>query len=381
MAGSEATLHDSVRDLEQRVGAARDERERLGLLLQLAGRLAGGFRTREGLRRTREALGIARKLGDRAAVAQALTAATLCHYHRADYHSAVATGVDALEALSPDDPAGRSGALQSIALALFAIGDFARAEDAAERAAREAELSGERDREASAYNVCGFIYADDGRYADARRAFRRSARIYRALGEALMVKKVACNLGHTYRKEGAALEARQRPGEARRRWRHALGVYRIGLATGSAQANDAIVLGSMGECEWRLGRAEAARAHLEQSLELAQAVGAPRIAASCALWSSRVLESAGESAAAERVALAALSAAEQLEHDEILSECLRHLAGLRAARGDAVGAREAEERAGRATLERSLALAAACEQTAPLWDRFAQAHRAATKAR
>ena len=111
-------MRSPVRELEARVHEAKTAGECLAALLDLANLHAAEFRNREGLRSAREALNIARTRNDTVGVGRALAAATLCHYQRGDYVSAVATGLDAVTAYADADRPGRSTALQSIALAL-----------------------------------------------------------------------------------------------------------------------------------------------------------------------------------------------------------------------------------------------------------------------
>jgi tetratricopeptide (TPR) repeat protein len=355
------------------VDVLTDREEELRRHLERAEEQARNFRTREGLGSARAALAAARLLRDRAAIAKALAIATRCHYYRGDYDAALATGIDTLEAFDPDDRAGRADALQNIALVLFAIEDFVHAEDAAARAVAEAARCGDPLREAAARNVSGYIFSDDGRLAEARREFRRAARIYRHMGDTLMAHKVASNLGHTYRKEAERKTAREDAAGAHRSWRHALRVYRVAVDADRTHANDAIALGCMGLCQFMLGRESEARRLLERCLAMAN--GAAAIVSPAALWSCRVAESMGDLDLAQRHAAEAVRAGEGLEHGEHYVTCLRAQARIAGLQGRADEQRRLEERADQAAAERRRALSAAREQAAPLWRRFRDAVR------
>lgn len=330
--------------------------------------LAGAFRSHEALKAAREALEIARRLGDGAAVAKALSLATLCHFNRYEYHAALATGIDALEAFDRGDPAGRADALKNIALVLFALEDFEHATQAARHAVAEAAASGDPLREATARNLSGFIHAEYRRPEDARRELLAAARQYRRAGETLQAHRVASNLGHAYRRQAELLLAEGEARRARKLWRHALRIYGVALRADRTHANDAIAFGGIGVCQHMLGRNTQARESLERSLAMAN--GAPAIASPALLWSARVAEALGNLEGAEHYAAAALRCAEGLEHGTHYVDCLRFQARIASLRGRGNEASHLDALADTEAESRRVALAAARAQAVPLWQRL-----------
>lgn len=357
-----------VRDLEKRLIQATSATECLATLLELAQQHAANFQNLEGLRAVREALAIARVRGDSLAVGRALGSATLCHYQRGDYVAAVATGLDAVEAYADGDLLGRSNALQSIALALFAVEAYDLARTMVARSVADAKASADPSREAGARSVQGCILCDRGHFNEARRHFRHAAACHRLLGDTTRLKKSISNIGHTYREQGIAQESAGRL-QAAFYWKQALRVYRIALATGQGEADDAIILGAMAECEFRLGNASAAYGAVARALALALDVGSEIILAPCHLWKSHILKAMGEIDAAVWSCERAVEAAEALQHDEILVDALKALSALEDQRGRFERAADLEQRAKRLALERENFLARVRVEMGPLWDR------------
>ncbi|MGE0355539.1 MAG: hypothetical protein AB7P08_01360 [Burkholderiales bacterium] len=362
-------MHELANEFESRLAAAADDRARLAVLVEKADFLAGAFRPREGLQVVREALTLGRALGDGISRARALSAATLCHYHRGDFASAVATGLDAVAAFPDAELTGTSRAWRGIALALAAVEDFGAAQAAAERALRLAVDSGDAACEASARAVLGIAFSGEQRFDDARRQLRAAAGAYRRIADRLHVKKMASNIGHVHCREADVRERQGRGEAARRGRRHALRLFRAALALGTSDADDAIILGRLGECEHRLGRFGAAREHLARSLALAEAVGSARILASVLLWWGFALDAAGDPQDALSAWERASRHAERVEDHEVLALCLEATAGLEARLGRAQSAQELADRARQVDAERRERIARLRLQVRPLWDR------------
>ena len=360
-------MKGTVPELERRLLLAQDDAIRLATLLELAREHSAAFRNREGLRAAKEALGIARRNQDRLGTGRALAVATLCHFQRADYLAAVATGLDAVDAYADGDVVGRSRARQSIALALFSIEAFDLAESMAERSVADARAGNDAEREAYACSVYGAILGDRGKFNQARRQFRIAARYYRMAGDLLRLKKSASNLGHTYRKQGLAQERRGKAQAARMHWAQAIRVYRIALGASSHDPDDAIILGSMAECHCRMGNAEEAYADAGRALDLARKTRNPAILANCHLWEGHALAALGDLEAAQRALERSCDAAGGIEHDAVLVTCLQALAALATRRGDAVRAKSLEKRAGEVAWERDTYLAGIREQLRAVW--------------
>jgi tetratricopeptide (TPR) repeat protein len=361
-------MRSPVRDLEARLQQAKSAGECLGALLDLANLHAAEFRNREGLRSAREALNIARARRDTVAIGRALAAATLCHYQRGDYLSAVATGLDAVEAYADADRPGRSSALQSIALALHSVRATELAEVTARRAVADAVEAGDGLREAHARSVLGVILADGGAHRDGRREFRRAAALYRREGDEVRLKKATANIGHTYRYQGNAEVENGRTGLAQMRWKQARRVYETALRWPTTQADDAIVLGALAECECRMQETTEALAHVEAAL--ARTNDMPIIEAPCHLWHARILQATGDLKGAERACERAREAAQRIEHGEAMATCLQLQSHLNDLQGRFETAQDLERRAKEVALERDAALGQVRAQLATLWERY-----------
>ena len=362
-------MRSPVRDLEAKLTQAKTAGECLAALLDLASLHAAEFRNREGLRNAREALNIARARRDTVSIGQALASATVCHYQRGDYLAAVATGLDAVAAYSDTDLPGRSSALQSIALALHCVNDGELAQVTARRAVDDAREAGDGIREANARSVLGVILCERGQHKPARREFRAAGALYRSSGDIIRLKKATANIGHTYRHQAAALQAAGKDNAAAAQWKLARRVYQIALALRATEADDAIVLGALAECECRLGRLDAARTQIEQALS--KPVDSAIIRAPCHLWHARVLKGLGDLKGAERACVRARDAAQQMEHGGILAECLRVQSELNDLQGRFETAQDLEKRAREVTLERDAALTELRRQLASLWESHA----------
>jgi tetratricopeptide (TPR) repeat protein len=358
-----------VHEIELRLQRAATPADRLPPLLDLAHAHASALRNREGLRAAREALQLARARGDNVSVCRALSAATLCHYQRFDFVSAVATGLDAISAYAEGDLRGRSGAQQSIALALFCVGDHDLAQATARRAIADAQACVDERCEAAARDVLGLILARGEHFIAARREFRQAGAVYGRRGDDARVKKNTANLGNTYREQGNFESAGGRAPQARFYWHQALRVYRIALEQGAGERIDALILGHISECELRLGRPAAAREAIARALE--NAISCPTILAPCHLRESEVLQALGDLKAAERACESARHAAERLEHGELLGACLAAGARIADQLGRFETAADFERRAGEVAGDRALLIAGVRSQLALLWDRHA----------
>jgi tetratricopeptide (TPR) repeat protein len=364
-----------VRDLEKRLLQAADDPGRLAALIELADSHADAFENLEGLRAARDALQLARRRGDAVSIGRALSAATLCHYQRGDYVAAVATGLDAVEAYADGDLAGRASALQSIALALFAVESVELAESTVRHAIEDAVACGSTHHEAGARSVLAVILAQQEDFRAARREFRQACAIYRRDGDDVHVKKSAANVGHTYLRQGNATQRSGAHVEARFQWGQALRIYRVALGAASrgTEADDAIILGSIAECQLLLG--DAAAAHASASSALALGIESPMILAPCHLWESHVLQALDDLKGAQRACERAVAAAQQIPDGDMLVACLRALSKIADRLGRFETASDLERRAREAASERSAALAHLRVQLGPMLERYTAAVR------
>lgn len=367
----ENVMNNQVRELEARLIQGKSAVECLAVLISLADLHAAAFRNREGLRCAREALNIARARNDKVSAARAFAAAMRCHHQRGDYAAAVAAGLDAVEAFGEADLPGRSSALQGVAQALLAVEAFDLAGDVAQRAAADAAASGNPAVDASARTVLGTLLAIGDRFDEARRHFREAGAIQRRLGDTLQLKRSAANIAHGYLAQAnGALRQGDTP-RARLLWRQAIRVFRVTVATGVSALEDALAQAGIAECEWRLDNPNEALAAAMGGLVFANQSRSPIALAHCHLWESYALRDLGKLDAARRACESARDAAEQLEHDRILAECLKAESRLNDLAGRFESAQDLEMRAECANIEREAFLARIREEVALMWTRQA----------
>jgi len=239
----------------------------------------------------------------------------------------------------------------------------------AEQAIADALAAADPLREANARSVLGVILADRGCTREARRSFRTAALRYREIGDELRLKKASSNIGHTYRAQGNVESIGGKPALAAMRWKQARRVYQAALRTRTTEADDAILLGSMAECDYRLGELGAARDHVEQALALA--VQAPMIEAPCHLCLARIFHAQGDLKAAERACERARDSALRLEHGDVLATCLQLQSQLNDLQGRFETAQDFERRSREVTLEREAELGRMRDELAMVWERYA----------
>ena len=346
-----------VQELEAKLIQGKSAVECLAILIELAELHAATFHNREGIRCAREGLNIARVRGDNHGAARAQAAAMRCHHQRGEYVEAVAYGLDAVQGFGEEDLARRSLALQGLAQALIAVESFDLAADTAERAAADARAAADRVAEAGARALFGSILVKRGRYAEARRQFREAGAIQRELGDRIALKRCAASIAQGYLAQGNDALQRGDYDHARGSWRHAVRVFRVAVATGESVADDALCLAGVAECEMRLENRDRALAVVRQAVELAGQSRNPLALAHSYLWESHALKVAGKIEAARRACECARDAAEQLEHDPILTECLKAESLLNDLSGRFESAQDLEQRAQRVELEREAHLA------------------------
>lgn len=365
-------MKERVRQLEGRLIQASSAVECMGILIELADLHAATYRAREGLRCAREAHNIAKARGEGLSCARALAAAARCHYARCDYVSAVSVGLNAVDAFAERDLPGRSSVLQVVAQALLAVESYDLAEQVAERAAFDAHSGGDVIAEAGARTIWGSILTQRDRFAAARRQFREAGILQRRVGDKLMLKCCAASIAQGYRTQGNELMLTGDLARARLMWRQAIRVYRVAIATGLSYAEDALAYACIAECECRLERPEAALAAVREGLDYAIQSSSPLVLAHCHLWESQALNALGKLEAARRACECARNAAEQLDHDAVLAECLKAESRLNDLSGRFESAQDLETRAAATEMEREAFFSRIREEVAQLWIRHVQ---------
>ena len=362
-----AGVNKGVRQIEMRLLQPAGAGERLGALLQLGAHLAGQGPARDGLRAAREALELSRAAHDECGSGHALALAARCHFQRGDCFAAIASGVDALMSFGDHEPRARADVLRTLALALRRFEDLEHAESAGACAVRLA--AGREDCEAAAREAYGGVLAERGRSQQAREELRRAGALYRRVEDRAGVKRAAAAIAHTYRNQANAAQRAGRSEQARLQWRHAVRVYRIGLAFDRASACDAEILAAIAECECGLGDIDAAYEHAGMAVTLAADTAAGATLARARLCESRALQAMGRLPAAERACGHAATAADEAREERLLVECLRAQARLNDLLGRFESAADLEDRARRAEQQHRALLARMRAELAPLLER------------
>jgi tetratricopeptide (TPR) repeat protein len=347
-------LRKGVRAIEMRLLQPANDADRVGALIELGTLCANQGQERDGLRAAREAFEMASQAADPEAVGRALALATRCHFQRRDYLATVASGIDALTSFGDRDPAERSGVLAVLARALLAVEDYDHALSAAANAVRLA--AGDAAAEAAAREAYGTVIADRGRGYDAREELRRAGALYRRLDDRAGLKRIAAEVGHTYRQQANAAQGAGKAQQARLQWRHAARVYRTGLAFEQVAALDAAIHAGLAECELWMGDLDGAYEHSGRAVALAEEAAAPSTIGRARLVESRALQAMGRLQAAERACAHAVTAAENARDEPLLMECLRTHARLLDQLGRFQGGADAEGRARRIQVQRKAML-------------------------
>ena len=355
-----------VREIEMRLLQPVGDADRLGALLEMGAHHADEGHERDGLRAAREALDMAREAHDLRASGRALALAARCHFQKGDALAAVASGLDALEALGADDRITQAHVLRVMALALESFDDAGHAEDAAAQAAR---LSlGCEATEAATRETYGRILARRGRGHAAREQLRRAAEIFKRIGDRHDLKRVTAAVADTYRGQGNDAQRMGRDDVARLQWRHAARVYRTALAFSRHAGHDAAILAGLAECESALRDPDAAYEHAALAVTLSEEVQDNATLARARLWESHALQAMSRLQAAERACSHAVAAADAARDEPLLVACLRAHARLNDLLGRFQNGADLEDRARRVAERRRAETARLRAELAPLID-------------
>jgi len=289
------------------------------------------------------------------------------HLRQDEPEEAVQAAVDAFHSAGGDRPHA-ARALAAIANALAAVGMGEQAVAIAARAIAAAGESHDAATQAVAHETLGGVLRTLGAARAARREFRAAAAILRRSGDRVGGKRLAGELGHTYRLEGGALLAAGWPDQARRAWSRALRIYRVALRRPVRPPVDALLCCAVAECEYRLGRAFECRASANRAL--AQAGATLEVVAAARHWESQALRASGELSGALKAASLARGAAERLDDPTWLVTCLMAASKLDDLQGRFESATDFERRARDVGMQRRAREAAQRLRIAPMLERL-----------
>lgn len=331
-----------------------ENRRHLAMLLDQAQLQARRFETAEALRTAKEALAIARTLGDQGAVVQALGAVTIAHYVGGDHAAAVGSGMDALEL-----ERGRAGnfsshALCAVGMSLLSIGMHAEAINILRRGVAKAAETGDAQQRALNRSGLGFALAEYGHFAPALRELHLNLRTYAAFDDGLSLAKMYSSLGRVWL---MAAQAAHKSG-TERLWRHRYAVALAHFGRAGAMAPDiadrGIVARRVAEIHLALGNAAEAERVLDDACAHLLEKAVPKVAAMLCQWRGITLQEVGRGDEAIGWLEKGAGLARRIEDHPTLGDCHAHLAALYKARGDAAAAEE-NAHAARATLARHTA--------------------------
>jgi tetratricopeptide (TPR) repeat protein len=180
--------------LQRAVDNAEDPRARLAALLALARHYAEASDGVRGLETSMQARALAMDAGDYAALSHALGSASISHYHRSDYLSAVATAMDAWECgRRAENELEIASSFGTIGLSLFALGVLDLAHQVTdlglEFCAAEPELQEQRIR---LLRLKGALLYTAGSLAEAEKLFAEAT----ALGRKSSKAQLSMSLGN-----------------------------------------------------------------------------------------------------------------------------------------------------------------------------------------
>jgi signal transduction histidine kinase len=174
--------------------------DRVRVLNELA-RASQANTPRESLEYARQALDLARQLGDREGEADALGNVGIGHYYLADYKQALAYYTDCLdlsEQIAYDK--GIANALNNIGVLHFVWGDLDRTLEYYSRALEVREKTGDRLGAAKTYNNLGNVYYEAERYEESLRYYAESLAAYEELEDERYIAGSLNNIGLVYYK-------------------------------------------------------------------------------------------------------------------------------------------------------------------------------------
>ncbi len=277
-------------------------RERAQLLAQLASACARAGMPREGLDAVKEALRLTKAHVMLFEQAEALNAASMCHYARGDHLMAIASGLDAYQGFSRSNELVRMGhALTTIAASCKEINAVDLSIEALEGCLNIAHRSGDAFLEARSRNTLGIVMGEVGRFDEAEQHFSAARRCLETMGASTYLPKVIANFGSLFKKRAeVALAAGDGEG-ARQLLRHAMDTLNAGLMS-DGDANlfekaDKFI--ALAEYHFLLEEYPSARVRANEALELGKRLKHSQIVIESYLYLGRISLALGDTANAE----------------------------------------------------------------------------------
>ncbi|HEX6850388.1 MAG TPA: tetratricopeptide repeat protein [Candidatus Polarisedimenticolaceae bacterium] len=217
----------------------------------------------DAIRHGEEAVALAERTGDDAALARALNDVGAGHYFLSDYGRALGFWERSLAvAERVGEPSRIADALNNLGILHYVWGDWERALEAYGRALEIRRRTGDRKGIAAGYNNLGNVAYAAHRYEESLTWYADALPLYEAQGEASMLANTLDNMG-------LSLQALGRLDEARRRLLEALAIQeRIGDEPGIA-----LTLNNLGDVDVAAGRHDDAERGYRRALEIRERLG------------------------------------------------------------------------------------------------------------
>ena len=217
---------EGIAELRRRLAALDSHappNERARLLAQLATACARAGLPREGLDAVKDALRLTGAHGLLHEQAEALNAASMCHYFRGDHMMAIASGLDAYQGFSRSGALVLMGhALTTIAASCKEIGAVDLSVEALQGCLNIASRSKDAFLEARSRNTLGIVLGESERFDEAEQHLARATACLESMGAVTYLPKVAVNLGAVFKKRAESALAAGDAAGADKFLRHAI---------------------------------------------------------------------------------------------------------------------------------------------------------------
>jgi len=370
----------SIADLQQRLAALEPDAtpgQRARLLSQLATACARAGLPREGLDAVKDALRLTGAHGLLHEQAEALNAASMCHYFRGDHMMAIASGLDAYQGFSRSGALVLMGhALTTIAASCKEIGAVDLSVEALEGCLNIASRSGDAFLEARSRNTLGIVLGESERFDGAEQHLAIAMRCLESIGAVAYLPKVAVNLGAVFKKRAESAMGTGDEAGAERLLRRAVALLeKIPPMEGEAslfeRADQTIVLA---EYYFLLREFGAAREYANEALELGRKLKLSRVVIESCLYLGRIQLAGKELAGAESSLKQVLDLARAAELRDLQLLAHRYLADCYAAMGRSVDAEAQAATAADMSLANRAANQEAQREVRQLWEQYFSRH-------
>ena len=351
---------------------------RTAVLCELARACARAGLPHDGLAAVKEAIKLAQSHQLVRERAEAMDAASMCHYFRGDYLMAIASGLDAYQGFAGNDqyvPMGHT--LATVAAACKEIRASDLAIEALNGCLEIAGRAGDVFLEARSRNMLGMVFTEMQRFDDAEAEFNHSRGCLAGMGETSHLPKVLANQAEILKRRADTAAAVNQPDRAAGLLLQATCVLDEAVAVARSDGNDYEVADKttmLAEYHRLLGDHDVAARLVGEALEMATRLKHPQIIIEGHLGQGKILlDQRDHHAAAARLkrALELARDAElrdlQLQAHRQLAECYGAIAHDRDAAAHAMLADELDAAAAEANHE-------AQREVRLLWERYFSHH-------